>query len=440
MSAPTRRPRVLVLAEAANPDWVSVPLVGWSLAHALRDVAEVHLVTQVRNRAAILKAGYVEGRDFTAIDTEALARPAHRAAEILRMGEGKGWTMVQAAQSLTYPWFEHKVWQRFGPALEAGDYDLVHRVTPLAPTAPSPLAARLARIGVPFVLGPLNGGVPWPEGYGHVRRAEREWLGYLRGLYKRMPGRGATLRHASAILAGSRFTAAEIPAAHHHKVLWLPENAVDPARFPRRPARMPGAEPEPLRAVFVGRLVALKGVDMLIEAARGPLSEGRLHLEIIGDGPEMARLTAQAARLGDAVRFAGWLPHAEVQGRLAEADLLAFPSIRDFGGGVVLEAMAMGRAPLVVDYAGPGELVTPETGYKVPILPPERLVPALSEALAEILADPEGCRARGARAAELVASRFTWAAKAEQVARVYDWVLSGRATPAPALLGGPLAA
>ncbi|MHA6326937.1 glycosyltransferase family 4 protein [Roseivivax sp. CAU 1753] len=424
------RPRVLVIAEAANPEWVSVPLVGWSLANALRDVADVHLVTQVRNRDAILRAGLIEGRDFTAIDSEALARPAYRIAEALRMGEGKGWTILQAANALSYPYFERLVWKAFGPALRAGDYDLVHRITPLSPTSQSSLAPKLARIGVPFVLGPLNGGVPWPDGYAHARRAEREWLAPVRATYKLLPGRGATLRHASAILAGSCHTAAEVPPRYAHKVIWLPENGIAPARFSRR-AR-PG-QGTPLRAAFAGRLVPYKACDMLIAAAAPLLGTGQLALDIVGDGPEMSRLRAMAAPHGDAVKFHGWQAHDAVQDILAEADLFAFPSIREFGGGVVLEAMALGLPPLVVDYAGPGELVDDATGFRVPCLPPDALIAALRAELQRIVAAPEQLAAKGQAAAARVARDFTWAAKARQVARVYDWVLSGAHPPAPDL-------
>ena len=277
------RLRVLVIAEAANPEWVSVPLVGWSLARALSGVADVHLVTQVRNRDAILRAGLQEGVEFTALDTEPITRPFWRLANFLRMGQNKGWTVMTAVNALTYPYFERLVWKTFGPDIRAGKYDVVHRVTPLSPIMVSSLAAKCAKANVPFVVGPLNGGVPWPPGFDRERRREGEWLSKLRSAHKLLPGRRRMLENTAAILAGSRTTERQLPEAHQDKVFWLPENAIDPTRFNLVAEKW---QQGPLKAVFIGRLVPLKGVDMLIEAAKPLLQSGGMTLDIIGDGPE----------------------------------------------------------------------------------------------------------------------------------------------------------
>ncbi|WP_300551118.1 glycosyltransferase family 4 protein [Roseovarius sp.] len=428
-----QKPRVLAIAEAANPEWVSVPLVGWSLANALREVADVHIVTQIRNRDAFERAGLREGVDFTAIDSEALARPLWAIGQKLRMGEGKGWTTLQLINALSYPLFEHLVWKTFGADIRARKYDIVHRITPLSPTLSSPIAAKCARAGVPFVLGPLNGGVPWPRGFDRERRREREWLSYLRSAYKALPGRRATLTHASAILAGSRHTLGEMPQAVRGKCIYLPENAIDPARFSR--AAAPGAGP--MRAGFVGRLVPYKGPDMLIEAAAPMLREGKLLLDLVGDGPMMADLRAQAEALGvsGAITFHGWLPHQQVQNVLATCHLFAFPSIREFGGGVVLEAMALGVPPLIVDYAGPGELVQAGRGYKVPIGPRESIIAEFRRALEFLAGDHAALSETGQAARNWVAQNFTWARKAEQVLAVYGALLS--AAPPPVFFDAP---
>lgn len=441
-STKDRRLRVLVIAEAANPEWVSVPLVGWSLATALRNVCDVHIVTQVRNREAFLRAGLVEGQDFTAINSEAIARPIYKLADILRMGEGKGWTMVTALTSkLSYPYFEKMVWKQFGKDIKDGAYDIVHRVTPLTPTANSSVAPKCADAGVPFVVGPLNGGVPWPAGFDGERRRKKEWLSYVRSAYKLSGARRRMLNAASAIVAGSRYTASEIPVGHRDKVALVPENAIDPKRFDLSSAIAARGQTLPLRGCFLGRLVPYKGADMLIEAAEPFLRDGSLVLDIVGNGPMEAGLMAQVKDLGldQAVTFHGWVEHERVEGILSSADMLTFPSVREFGGGVVLEAMALGVVPVICDYAGPSELVDASTGYKVSMGDRDTVIANFRATLAEIISDPTILEEKSNAARQKVASTYTWAKKAEQIKEIYDWVLSGKGPiPTPISFETPL--
>ena len=132
---------------------------------------------------------------------------------------------------------------------------------------------------------------------------------------------------------------------------------------------------------------------------------------------------------GGAIRLHGWLKHGQVQDVLASSHVLGFPSIREFGGGVVLEAMAVGVVPMVVDYAGPAELVTPQTGFKIALGDRESIVQGVRAQLSSAASQRGELRRMSAAGRARVASHFTWAAKASQVLRVYDWVLRGGEKP-----------
>ncbi len=424
-----KRPRALVLAEAANPEWTSVPLVGWSHCHALSQAVDTHVVTQVRNTDAIIRAGWQQGREFTAIDTEELARPLWYIDRVLR-NLGFGWTTTTALANVSYRGFERRVWDSFGARITAHEFDLVHRLTPVSPTIPSPIARRCKLAGVPFVWGPVNGGVAWPRQFGRVRVREGEWLSYLRDAHKLLPGYASTRMNASAIIIGSRDTWAQMPSQHHSRCIYIPENAIDPARFPITQRSQHRAS-LPLRLAFVGRLVPYKGADMLIEAAAPLVCRGLVHVDVIGDGPERERLLALAATLGcrTGIEFPGWIEHGELHARLGKSDVFAFPSIREFGGGVVLEAMALGLVPIVVDYAGPSELVSEQTGIKIPLDTREGIVTSIRAHIERLVDEPELLANIGARARARAMTLFTWEAKARQMVEVYRWVLGERSKP-----------
>jgi len=417
------RIRVLAIAEAANPEWTSVPLVGWSLANALRKVADVRLVTQIRNRFAILSAGLKENEDFTSIDSEAVMKPIWRLSTLLRGGTGKGWTTVMAANLLGYYYFEYLVWRMFKKSISNGDFDVVHRITPLSPTMPSLMAKKCKSANVPFVLGPLNGGVPWPKGFDDARRKEKEWLSYIRGVYKFMPGYRSTLRSSAALLIGSRGTFVQIPEKYYSKCVYLPENAVDPNNFSET---IKVKSKHQLRACFVGRLVPYKGPDMLIEAALPLLHSNRIKLDIIGDGPMMPVIQkmVREQRIDNQVILHGWIEHSKLQKQMCKAQIFAFPSIREFGGGVVLEAMALGLVPVVVDYAGPGELVTENTGFKVPLGSRGDIIISFRSILEKISSNLNILNDISKLAVSRVNEFFTWDVKAKQVAKVYEWALN----------------
>jgi starch synthase len=219
-----------------------------------------------------------------------------------------------------------------------------------------------------------------------------------------MPGYYSTRRHAAGILVASRTTLGQVPRNYRAKSVYIPENAIEPGRFSARRTRTAKL---PLRVVFVGRLVPCKAIDLFIEAAGPLIRDGKVHFEIVGDGVEMPLLRDQVKRL-------------------AEADLFAFPSIRDFGGGAVLEAMGVGLTPMVINYGGPVELVNAQSAIIIPLGSPDAVVNRMRAELEGLVANPSQLDKKGAAALHRAHSIYTWDYKAKRVLEVYRWLLDGQ--------------
>lgn len=410
--------RILLIAEACNPTWSSVPLVGYNLARSLsaRDDLEVTLVSQIRNRDALEADSIAKSAELNYVDNEFAARPLYRMAQLLRGGDGLAWTMNTAMAWPSQMIFEKMIYRQFRSEFERGRWDLVHRLTPLSPVMGSPLAKR---IKTPMLIGPLNGGLPWPREFRDLRRQEREWLIPLRRIYRVLPYYRSMYRRLAGVIAGSRHTASEIPRCCRGKQFFLPENGVDPKRFP-----LAARWPEPLgqfRFITVGRLVPVKAIDLLLEAFAGSPHLKNCSLQIVGDGPDRSRLENQARSLGlsDSAHFLGWLDQPQLAAELASAQAFVFPSIKDFGGGAVLEAMSAALPSIVVNYGGPGELVTDKTGIRLPIQPRHELIGSLRGAMEQLAGNSPLCRQLGKAAAEKIRTEFTWEAKAERIVQIY---------------------
>lgn len=124
------------------------------------------------------------------------------------------------------------------------------------------------------------------------------------------------------------------------------------AEAPERETTSPAGGPPTL--AFVGRLVAAKGVDLLLEALSQPaVAALSWRLVVAGDGPELPRLKAMAGeRLAGRVLFRGFCDEATVREIYHEADTLVVPSSTEPWGNVVAEAMAAGTRILATDAVG----------------------------------------------------------------------------------------
>lgn len=236
-----------------------------------------------------------------------------------------------------------------------------------------------------------------------------------------------TLGHVDQIVAVSPASAQQIEAFLPEANVNVIGNVVDTEYFTPGERMSDGRGDRPFRVLSVGMLVAKKGMDRVLEAIAEAAGQCTRPLEVVigGDGPELSSLEAMASQLGidGRVSFAGALDREQVRDWMRWCDLFVLASDHETFGVVAAEAMSCGKRVVATRSGGVEFVIQDGTGVLVPRGDIEAIARAILDAAeGRLVLDAELAR-------DSIVTRFGPSAFLDQVSRVYDRVITGRAHP-----------
>jgi len=184
-----------------------------------------------------------------------------------------------------------------------------------------------------------------------------------------------------------------------------------------------GAAPSTVLVTFVGRLVAIKRVDLLLAAVAAVRDSAPfLRLAIVGDGPLRSELEgrARALNVADIVHFSGF--RTDIACVIAASNIAALTSDNEGTPVSLIEAGAGARCAVATAVGGVPEVIKPETGRLVP----RGDVGAVAAALAELAFDAQLRDQLGAAARQHVLARWSVPRLIREASDLYDGLVRER--------------
>ena len=299
-------------------------------------------------------------------------------------------------------------------------FDVGHQVVPVAMRYPSPLRVS----SMPYVMGPVGGSLESPTGF--RGQDSGPWYQRLRALdglrIRHDPSLRSTYERAAVVLGIADYVREFLDHLRLQRFEVISETGL--VELPdTEPPVVPQAftDAEPLRLLFVGRVIRTKGARDLV-AAMSHVRDVPVVLDIVGDGFDAPACKELAESLGvsSAVRFHGWASKDAVQGFYAQAHVFAFPSYREPGGNVVFEAMGHHLPLIVCDRGGPGAAVDASCAFTLEAHDPDQVARDIATAVRRFVVDPSLVSSMGAAARTRLAKVGLWSSKIDWIASLYE--------------------
>lgn len=420
MSTSSSSPNILLSAYQCAPKGESVSQIGWQWYVNLSQLSPVTLVTHIRNKRMLEQAGApLPNSQIIYIDTEWFAGPLYRFAIRLFPRSEHAAFLISSLDLYVYDFTAIKLLKKIQIFHK---WNIVHVPTPVSPK----LATRLYLLKLPLVLGPWNGNIQNPKNFSRIMRADSSWIYPIRNLAYIPQWFYRTLNRATAILVATESTISGISKKYHSKCFKMIENGVDLNLFKEQPWPQYPTKTNPLKIIYVGRLIPFKGISMLLEAVAKADKTINIQLDIVGDGSQRNELEvlSHQLKINNNVFFHGTLNPLQVAEKLKHAHALCLPSVRESGGAVLLEAMAVGRPVIALNFGGPAEIVTDDVGQLLPMTNWEGVVESLIVSFTNIINHPEEWKRKAASARVKAENNFSWRMKSIQAIEIFKKILS----------------
>lgn len=306
--------------------------------------------------------------------------------------------------------------------LAAGErFDVAHQATPVAMRYPSPVVG----LGIPLVVGPVGGSLESPPAFAQEEIVP--WYQRLRGLDRLRlrydPLLRSTYESADCVVGIAPYVREVLGEVRLRRFETLREVALHQVR-PEIDRR---GRTGPVRLLHVGRLVRTKGARDVIRAMAS-LRDLPVVLDVVGDGNDRQACADLVRELGlaDRVTLHGAVPRADVDRFYEEADVFVFPSYREPGGAVALEAMSHGLPLVVCDRGGPGANVTEDCAFVLPAESPGQLARDVAAAVRRLVTEPDLRLRMGEAARAHAVAEHLWDRRVDQMVELYEQVAAAR--------------
>ena len=309
-------------------------------------------------------------------------------------------------------WWQWDAYQIAKSLTQEVKFDLVHHVTNTTIRRPS----FMGLLKIPFILGPLAGGVKTPKyltkSYPLIGKLS-DFLRDLANTWIRFdPLMHLTLNNAIKIYCDSEQTQMLLPKIYRFKseVLFsMPTREITTIPQVIEPD---SREKEIFRVLYVGRFLYWKGLHLALKAfAQLYQKNFNASFTLIGKGQQQAWLQGYAKQLNieEAIDWKPWMEWKQLSSAYLQHDVLLFPSLHDMGGNVVLESLNHGLPVVCLDLGGPGVMVDDTCGRVIGTdgLSEETVVFGLSNALVELAENLE-LRHRLSKGALIRATQFSF--------------------------------